>query len=157
MEPVYLKGRFGVFGEFQKGNAPDVISGKGFYLDSPKTTIRSLVEDGFPFFAGDIVLKAPLFVNTVNQELEISKRFQLIDLFINDEHVAASMFDRRFGLSPYLKEGEDEWKVVLTVSRRNKLGPFHSPSEEDMVTSPESFEVGSEETDPFYHFVSTIL
>ena len=157
VEPVYLKGRFGVFGEFQKGNAPDVISGKGFYLDSPRTTIRSLVEDGFPFFAGDIVLKAPLFVNTVYQELEISKRFQLIDLFINDEHVAASMFDWRFDLSPYLKEGENELKVVLTVSRRNELGPFHSPSEEDMVTSPESFEVGSEETDPFYHFVSTIL
>ncbi|MDY5441412.1 MAG: hypothetical protein SPG64_04255 [Candidatus Enteromonas sp.] len=157
IEAIYLRGRFGVFGEFKDGNAPDIIKGRSFYLDVPKKRIRSLIKDGYPFFSGEVSLQTSIDAPSIFQELRIEKRFQLIEIDINGRKIPSSIFDRRFNLSPYIKEGKNELRIILTISRRNELGPFHSLQEEDLVVSPESFEIGIREEKPFYHFVKTII
>ena len=165
LEAIYLRGDFGVFGDFKDGQTCDVVLGENFYIDTPKQEINSLIRDGFPFFRGDITLTQHINVKNIRKLLVIDKRFQLIDLYVNGVFVKRLMFDYKVDLSKYLKVGDNEIKLILTVSNRNLLGPFHSPLEEPMWTSPRTFErFGSWKEDgtsviclPRYSFIKTIV
>ena len=119
IEPIYLKGDFGVFGTFNNGNSNNVILGDQFYLDKPKTHINSLIKDGYPFFHGDIALTQSINVTDTNKQLIIKDRFQLIDLYINKKFVKRLMFDYKVDVSKYLKKGNNTIDLLLTVSNRN--------------------------------------
>ena len=165
IESIFLKGNFGVFGQFVDGITQDVINGKDFFLDAPKTKISSLIKDGYPFLRGDITLSQEIYIENPNKVLVIDKRFQLIDLYINETFVKRMMFDYKVDLSKYLKVGKNKITFVLTVSNRNLLGPFHYPIEEPFSVGPHTFErFGSWKEDgssdlclPRYSFVKTII
>lgn len=140
IESIYLRGDFGVYGDFENGQADNVMVGKNFYISKQLKTIDSLIEDGYPFFRGEIVLKQEIEVEDVNQTLVIDDRFQLIDLYVNDEFVKRMMLDYKVDLSNYLKAGKNEITLKLVVSNRNLLGPHHDPREEPFDVGPYTFE-----------------
>ncbi len=165
IEAIYLRGSFGVFGDYKDGKTEDVVIGNNFYIDTPKTNVSSLIKDGYPFFRGKISLKQIINVDSVNKTLYIPQRFQLIDLFVNNNFVKRMMFDYKVDLSNYLNVGDNEIRLDLIISNRNLLGPFHDGIEEPFSVSPYTFErFGSwnEKGEsplclPRYSFVKTII
>jgi hypothetical protein len=164
IEACYLVGDFGVYGSFSKGKTNNIVLGQGFYLDSPKKVISSLVEDGYPFFRGEINLKQVINVEDTNSMLVVPKRFQLLSVTINGKYVDTMMFSSTLDLSNCLKKGANELVLGLTVSNRNLLGPSHTLGEEDLVVGPDTFELSgtwNEGKSPMflnhYSFVKTII
>ncbi|MCQ2796755.1 MAG: hypothetical protein MJ213_05630 [Bacilli bacterium] len=140
IEPIYLKGNFGVFGAFKDGQCKNIVLGEKFYLDSLKTNINNLIKDGYPFYHGDIYLSQKVNVTDTNKELIIKDRFQLIDIYVNKKFVTRLMFNYKVDLSKYLKKGENTIDLILTISNRNTYGPFHSLTEEPLMVGPDTFE-----------------
>lgn len=140
IEPIYIRGDFGVYGDLKDGEYDQAVIGSNFYLDKQIHHISSLIKDGYPFFRGEITLSTDIDVDNVHQMLVIDKRFHLIDLYINDVFVKRMLFDYKVDLSSYLKVGKNKIEIRLSVSNRNLLGPFHDPLEEPMSVGPFSFE-----------------
>lgn len=140
IEAIYLRGQFGVYGDFKNGEKPDVIIGEHFYLDEPKEVVNCLIKDGYPFFRGTISLEQEIEINRVNKTLIIPERFQLIDLYVNNAFVKRMMFDYKIDLSKYLKVGKNTLRLDLVVSNRNLLGLHHDLFEEPFSVGPLRFE-----------------
>lgn len=165
IEAIYLKGDFGVKGDFKEGETKGVLLGNNFTLVPQQTHLTCLIKDGFPFFRGNIKLKQLVNVNNVNKELTINERFQMIDLYVNGDYVKRMMFDYKADISKFLKVGQNEIVLDLVVSNRNLLGPFHCKDEECLGVGPYTFErMGSWKEDgtsdlclPRYSFVKTII
>ena len=165
IEAIYLKGDFGVSGDFTDGENKDIVLANKFSIVKQPTRVKELIKDGFPFFRGNISLEQEIEIKDVNQILVIDERFQLIDVFVNDEFVKRMMFTNKLDLSKHLKVGKNKIKLILTVSNRNLLGWQHSHEEEPLSVGPYSFELfGSWDEDgnsPFfrkrYSFVKTII
>ena len=139
IEAVYLMGDFGVYGEFTKGKKPNVLHGKNFYIGVQRTEIRSLVEDGFPFFAGELPLRQAVTVTDTAKALVLD-RFHLVDVAVNGKEAGRLMLSRTLDLSPYLKEGENVLDLTLSVGNRNLLGPHHTVEEEGIAVGPGTWE-----------------
>ena len=165
VEAVMLKGDFGVHGDFEQGNRAEILLGKNFVIGEQKTTVTSLIEDGFPFFSGHIALKQIISVEDTDRELVLDKRFQMFELKLNGQYVDKVMFGYRVDLSKYLKKGANELELILTVGNRNLMGPFHTPAQEDLSVGPYSFErIGTWKNgkssimrDDSYSFVKSLL
>ena len=140
IEPIYLKGKFGIFGNFKKGKKENVIIGENFRVGKQKNRISSLIEDGFPFFSGDITLKQNVTSDGTPKSLVIDGRFHLIDVSVNGKHAGRMMFTNKLDISEFLARGENEIELTLTVGNRNLLGPFHTEAEEPEYVSPALFE-----------------
>ncbi|MBO6280279.1 MAG: hypothetical protein J6M95_01700 [Bacilli bacterium] len=140
IEAIYLRGNFGVFGDFRDGETKDVVVGNNFYLGKQKDEVSCLIKDGYPFFRGTICLSQDIDVKDTNKTLLIDKRFQMIDLYVNDVFVKRMMFDYKVDLSKYLEIGKNNIKLELVVSNRNLLGPHHDQLEEPLNVGPYSFE-----------------
>ena len=140
VEAVYLKGDFGVYGEFEKGKADNVVLGQNFRIGKQKKEISSLIEEGYPFFSGDIVLKQTVCVEDTNAELVLDKRFQMLEAKVNGKYVDKLMFGYKLDLSNYLVKGENELEITLTVGNRNLLGAFHTREQESFSVGPYTFE-----------------
>ena len=140
LEAIYLKGNFGVFGDFKQGSREDIVIANEFYLGKQKDVVNSLIEDGYPFFRGNIRLSQTLVVDNPNKLFVFDKRFHLIDLYVNDQFVKTLLFDYKVDISKYLKKGENKITIDLVVSNRNLLGPFHWVEEEPLAVGPFTFE-----------------
>ena len=140
IEPVYLRGDFGVYGSLEASKREDVILGSDFFLDGQSTTVTSLISDGFPFLAGEVTLSRKITVEKTERELIIDKPFHVIDVKINGKDAGRMMMSNRLDVSEYLKEGENEITLTVTLSNRNLLGPFHSPELEPGFVGPDTYE-----------------
>ena len=140
IEAAYLKGDFGVYGDFKKGSADNIAIGENFRIGKQNKTVSDLVEQGYPFFRGDITLKQTVNVEDTDCELVFDGRFHLLDVKVNGEYVGQLMFDKKIDVSKFLKKGENEIEITLTVGNRNLLGPFHAKDEEDLWVGPYTFE-----------------
>ena len=165
IEAIYLKGDFGVEGDFQDGNDKNIVVANKFAITEQPKHVKELIKGGFPFFRGDITLEQKIDVKDTNQLLVFDKRFQMIDAYVNDKFVERLIFKYKVDLSKYLKVGENNIRLVLSVSNRNLLGIHHHPEEEPLAIGPHSFErFGTWDKDgksPFYKerysFVKTII
>ena len=140
IEAAYLKGNFGVYGEFEKGILENVLLGQNFRLGKQKKTISCLIEEGYPFFSGNIKLSQKVTLSDTAYELVIDKRFHMVDVKVNGKFAGRMLFSDKLDISPYLVVGENEIELELTVGNRNLLGPFHTPAQEDKSCGPYSFE-----------------
>lgn len=141
IEAVYLKGNFGVYGDFKKGNAENVLLGENFRIGKQKKRISSLIKEGYPFFSGDITLKQTLEIEDTNAELVVDERFQTLEVKVNGKKAKTLLFDYKVDLSDALVAGKNDIELVLTVGNRNLLGPFHTLAQEDLsAVGPHTFE-----------------
>lgn len=164
IEAAYLKGDFGVYGDFTQGKGKDILLGNNFYLGKQGREITCLIKDGFPFFRGDITLKQKIAVDDTNAKLVIDGRFHLIEVKVNGKYTGKMLFDNELDLSRCVKKGENEIELTLTVGNRNLLGPFHTEEEEPFGVGPYTFERfgtwkngKSELVKGYYAFVKTIV
>ena len=140
IEACALKGSFGVYGDFKAGNADNIVLGENFRIGKQKMEISRLIEEGYPFFSGDITLKQTLTVEDTDRVLIFDKRFHLLDVKVNGTYVGRVMFGNKIDVSKALKKGENEIELVLTVGNRNLLGPFHTIEQEGDYIGPHTFE-----------------
>lgn len=140
IEAIFLRGDFGVYGDFKKGKENAIYIGDNFRLGEQKQEIVDLLEDGYPFFAGDITLKQTVCVEDTNCDLVIDWNYHLIDVKINGAYVGRMMFGKKLDVSKYLKKGENEIELVITIGNRNLMGPFHALEEEPLYVGPHTWE-----------------
>jgi len=140
IEAIYLKGIFGVDGKFSDGETQNVLIGEDFSIVDQKDSVSCLVKDGFPFFRGEIELEQEINIQSANVVLQIPQRFALIKLYINDIYAGEMMFSHKIDISKFVKKGRNTIRLVLTISNRNLLGPFHSQIEEPLGITPNTFE-----------------
>ena len=140
IEAIALKGSFGVYGDFEQGNKPNVVLGSNFRIGKQTKTVTDLVEQGYPFFSGDITLKQTVYVEDTNSELIIDDRFQLLEVKVTGVDFGKWMFGKRLDVSKALKAGENEIEIVLTVGNRNLLGAFHTVEQENFSVGPHTWE-----------------
>ncbi len=153
IEPAYLRGDFGVYGSFENGKNENLTLGSDFYIGKQREKVTDLIKDGFPFFAGDIVISKTINVENTSSKLVIDKPFLTIDVELNGTYAGRMMFESSLDLSTVLKKGENEIKLTLTVGNRNLLGPFHSPEEEPGFVGPDTYErFGSWENGKSKHY-----
>lgn len=165
IEAVYLKGNFGVYGDFKQGKDETILLGKNFYLAKQKKTISDLILDGFPFMYGDIKLRKRINLENINKEIVFKKRFHLIDLTINNGKTNRLMFDYKVDGSKDFKIGENIIDLTLTIGKRNQMGTHHSKSQEELGVGPYSWELlgtwkdgkSSMMNDDEWAFVKTII
>ncbi len=164
IEAIFLRGDFAVYGDFKKGQAERIYIGDNFRLGAQKRVIRDLVEEGYPFFAGDITLKQTVTVDDTARDLLIEWNYHLIDVRVNGAYAGKMMFGNKLDISKYLRKGENEIELVLTVGNRNLMGPFHAPEEEPLYVGPHTWErMGSwkdgksEQVKDGYALVKTIV
>jgi len=139
IEPVYLKGDFGVYGDFEENSQQGTVLGTNFRIGKQKKEIDSLIYDGYPFFKGDITVSQTVELNDTGYTLFIPERFHLIDVRVNGEYAGRMMFSHYLDLSKHLRKGKNKIELTLTVGLRNLLGPFHTHKEQSFV-GPETFE-----------------
>lgn len=140
IEAAYLKGDFGVYGDFEKGKADNIMLGKNFYLGKRKKAVKNLITDGYPFFAGDITLNGKIIAKSKDVKLVIDKRFHVIEVKVNGQNAGKMIFSNELDISAFAVKGENDIELVLTVGNRNLLGPFHTEAQEDFSVGPYTFE-----------------
>ncbi|MBQ8343485.1 MAG: hypothetical protein IJY21_05190 [Clostridia bacterium] len=140
IEAIFLRGDFGVYGDFKKGKMDAIYIGDNFRLGVQKTEICDLVEEGYPFFAGDITLKQTVCVDDTNCDLVIDWNYHLIEVKINGAYAGKMMFGNKLDISKYLEKGENEIELMLTIGNRNLMGPFHALEEEPLYVGPHTWE-----------------
>ena len=165
IEAIYLKGDFGVDADFQDGEHENIVIANKFSIVEQPKHIKELIKGGFPFFRGDISLEQEIDIKDTNQLLVIDKRFQMLDVYVNDVFVDRLIFKYKLDLSKHLKVGKNKIRLVLSVSNRNLMGVHHNLEEEPLAIGPYSFErMGSWDkkgNSPWYKerysFVKTII
>ena len=162
IEPIYLKGNFGVYGSFEDKDASFVL-GEDFYIGEQKREVSSLIKDGYPFFRGELTLTQKVNLSDTGYALFIPNAFHTVDVTVNGEHVGRMMLCPRLDLSKHLRKGENEIKLTVTIGNRNLLGPFHCYDEPEFL-GPDTFErIGtwkdgkSKHFNPKYTFLKAIV
>lgn len=140
IESIYLEGAFGVYGEFSKGETPGFYIGKNFYLDKCTKEVSNLICDGYPFFAGEIVLEREVELSDTNYELVVDGRFHGIGVYVNEKFAGILLFENSLDISQYLCLGKNKLRFEVMISNRNLLGPHHMKAETDNSIAPRIFD-----------------
>lgn len=145
LECVYLFGDFAVDTErsrFVPGERNSLRYDGVFALKKQVKEVDAahIVEDGYPFFAGEMELSAKYKYSPGGATgLELGGRWAVCEVSVNDEHAATLMFTRRCDLAPYLREGDNTITLKLYNSNRNLLGPHHRHDPEPYGVGPGTF------------------
>ena len=143
LEPLYLAGEFGVYArQMEKGQKPGILLGTDFSVGATPKTVKNLVTDGYPFFAGTISLKRTVTLEDPNVILEFSGRFQAMRVRVNGKIAGSLLFDNQIDISEFAHTGENEIVLELIVSNRNLFGPHHTAEDEEpQSVGPYTFEL----------------
>ncbi len=140
IEPIYLRGDFGVYGNFENGKNDRILLGSDFYIAEQMTTVSNLITDGYPFLAGDITISKEINVDNTNARLVIEKPFLMADVEVNGKSVGRMMLERSLDVSDFLKKGKNKITLTLTIGNRNLFGPFHTVEQEPGFVGPDTYE-----------------
>lgn len=129
VEPVCLKGDFIVEKDFT------LAPRKSF----PPLTDK-LYEEGYPFFKGELTLCGHIYYTGGRAVLHLCGRFMMAEVYANGECMQI-ILDSKKDISPILRRGNNEMKIVLKSSLRNLFGPHHYIEPEPIVgVNPYCFE-----------------
>ena len=143
IEPLYLAGQFGVsVAKIEYGEKPGILLGNEFSIGQMPHSVKNMITDGFPFFAGTICLKRTVVLETTDVILEFAGRFQAMKVRVNGKPAGELLFDNQIDISQYAHVGENEILLELIVSNRNLFGPHHNAElEEPESVGPYTFEL----------------
>ncbi|WP_312100589.1 glycosyl hydrolase [Lachnoclostridium sp.] len=164
IECIYLHGNFGVEAldgyeicMREKGEVVDVkeeanreechlsilTTGRFTLVKQKKhVDISRLVQEGFLFFAGELLLEKHFEVKELETyaKLTLEGRFAFAEIILNGKKVKNLLFDKEANLSDYLIQGENILRIRLKNGNRNLLGPFHCANAyEPLGVGPETF------------------
>ncbi|MBE6926003.1 MAG: hypothetical protein E7461_04080 [Ruminococcaceae bacterium] len=145
VEACYLQGDFGIYAEggFRRGKQENTYLADGFYMGERRGEVTEPVLEGYPFFAGRMVLEKTFTVEKVGKmRLNLPGSYGRCSLRINGKTVEMSYFAQCAEIGEYLKMGENVAEITLYSGNRNLLGPHHyAPAEEPIRTGPGTFEL----------------
>ncbi len=143
LEAVYICGKFGVYTDEGYTDAGDgFVHGNNFYIGEAPKTVTEPTTEGFPFFAGDMVLKQKLTLEDTDVALRIDGSQLLAYLRVNGKDAGKYLFNKTLDISEYAKKGENEIELTLVISNRNLLGPHHyNGLSSRRVSAPDIFEL----------------
>ena len=142
IEPMYLKGRFGVYSEgFKRGSQKNVWIAERFHIGAPPEKAENFITEGFPFFAGNIKIKKEFFCLGGKTKLRFYGRIHIAEVYVNGKFAGKLMFSDELDISKFVIKGKNLAEFVIYTGNRNLLGPHHERSaEENFYVSPNSFE-----------------
>ena len=143
LQPIELVGAFGVYAKegFDQDPEPQHVLGKDFYIgELPKAMKEEPVTEGFPFHAGEMVLKQNVIFDTKDILLKIEGEYHMAFVKVNGELAGQMLFDTEMDISHVAKEGENEIEVTFVLSNRNRMGPHHTMPGHRMSVGPWNFE-----------------
>ncbi len=148
IEAVYLLGDFKVVSEdgFLPGDKNTRIASGDFSITKSEREIDAsrLIEQGYPFFAGEMILEKEILLEETNCRLRLKGRYAVTEVFLNNHFVTKLMFDDICDLSEYAKEGINHLKLRVMNGNRNLLGPFHCAADpEPYAVYPSLFDMYS--------------
>lgn len=146
IEAIYIMGDFHVVSKtgFVKGDKGTSVANGDFTIIKSMESIDAskIVEQGYPFFAGEMTIEKQVFLEDPDCKLKLVGRFALAEVYLNDRFVSKLMFDDGCDLTEYAKAGLNNLKVKLINSNRNLLGPFHcSYDHEPYGVGPGTFDM----------------
>ncbi len=146
IEAVYLLGDFIVVSEdgFLTGDKNTRIASGNFSITKSEKEIDAsrLIEQGYPFFAGEMILEKEILLEETNCRLCLKGRYAVAEVFLNNHFVTKLMFDDICDLSEYAKEGINHLKLRVMNGNRNLLGPFHCAADpEPYAVDPGLFDM----------------
>lgn len=142
LEPLIIRGDFGVyessgFTEDENG----ILFGESFTVAQRSDTVKSLVKDGYPFFAGKICLACDIECEGNNTLLELSGRWHAARVKVNGKAAGDMLFSDRLDISQLVNKGKNALELELVIGNRNLYGPHHFlPDPEPMMQGPDMFE-----------------
>ena len=138
----FVAGKFGVYSDnFRKGYSPSYVHADSFYIDKAPVKATNLVEQGFPFFAGNITLQTEFVTTCDNVVLKFNGRFHYAEVSVNGKNAGTLLFTDKIDVSDYAVKGKNILSVKLYSGNRNLLGPHHTVnSDTDTEVVPSSFD-----------------
>ena len=122
----FLSGDFGVYSDtFRPGTAENIVYADTFTVAKAPEKVVDIIENGFPFFCGNITLKKEFLANSNNVKLKFNGRFHIAEVSVNGNYVDKIMFTDVVDVSSFVKQGENMLEVKLYSGNRNLLGPHH--------------------------------
>jgi len=144
IENAYLVGKFGVFNDtgFIRGKNEALLTGKDFYVDNmpSKVSGSSLVQSGFPFFAGNLQLSHAFeWHGEGSLYVQVDAMAAVVKISVNGHPVKDLLFSDKCEITSYVRDGENMLELTLVNSNRNLMGPFHHPKQDPYCVGPEDF------------------
>ena len=144
LQPIELVGLFGIYPK--KGYVQDenlqFVRGEEFYIGAlPEIIKEEPVTEGFPFLAGEMILRQNVMLETKDVVLRIPGDYQIAFVKVNGMNAGKLFFDRSVDLSGVVNMGENEIEIRFVLSNRNRLGPHHLRRSKNELVSPWSFEL----------------
>ena len=139
LQPIELVGRFGVYPRkgYQADEDIGFVRGEEFYIGAvPNIMEFDPVTEGFPFLAGELVLKQNFTFDTSDILLQIPGEYQMATVKINGREAGKLLFDTELDISEVATVGLNEIEMKFILSNRNLMGPHH-------FTGPKRGSVGS--------------
>ena len=142
IEPMYLKGQFGVYSDdFKAGQGKNIWVAEEFYIGQSPKKAENMLTEGLPFFAGQVKLKTEFCCEGGLTKLHFYGRIHLAEIYVNGRFAGKLLFSDELDITQFVKKGKNLLEIVLYTSARNLLGPHHEGwTEENFYVSPNSFE-----------------
>lgn len=155
LQPIYLVGKFGVYSKTgYHDTEPQFVEAKKFYIGGVPEKVTDITVDGFPFFAGEVVLTQEVMLEQRNVLLQIAGEYQIAEVIVNGVNMGTLLFDKELDISDVAVEGMNKIQVRFLISNRNLLGPHHFTEEKRGNVSPFNFEMSgtwNENQSKWYH------
>ena len=138
----YLSGKFGVYSnDFRQGDTDMTLHADTFYIATSPRRVSDFVQEGFPFFAGNVTINTTFHTDFDNVKLKLNGRFHLAEVTVNSQRVGTLMFTDIINVSPYIVKGKNRLEIKLYSGNRNLLGPHHIiGGDMDTEVVPSSFD-----------------
>lgn len=139
LQPIELAGTFGVYTKepYQPDMDEGFVHGKDFYIGALPTVVKyEPTTEGFPFLAGDMVLKQKVTFDTANILLQLAGKYQMAYVKVNGEEAGKMLFETEMDISKLAKVGDNEIEVRFLLSNRNLMGPHHLTLSKEIGVSP---------------------
>lgn len=145
IEQIYLVGDFSVKteGAFEELDR-NACRYKGDFIianSKEKITLQNIERQGFPFFAGELILKKQFTADSTEMQLDFDKcGINIVKAKINGKEIRQFMWEPYTAdISEYIKKGNNEIELTLINNLRNMQGPFHLSDGESYLVTPTDF------------------
>lgn len=145
IEAVYVEGKFGVYTDHPFIETEDgfVIS-KDFYIGEIPKTVTEPIKEGFPFFAGNMILHKNFKILDSKILLRLKCNAAVSDVSVNGKKSGKILFGELLDISDFIVKGENDIEISLQFSNRNKMGPHHTKDPlSHILAFPELFEISA--------------
>lgn len=143
LQPIELVGQFGVYP--MEGYIDDVdarfVQGKDFYIGQLPERVTEPSKEGFPFLAGEMILRQKVTFDTTDILLQVAGEYQTAVVKMNGKTAGKLFFEKELDVSDIACVGENDIEVRFLFGNRNRMGPHHFRGNKQANVSPYDFEL----------------